>query len=113
MAKFLLLLRGGEDEWANYSPEQLQETMQRYYAWSAELRAKGRLHQADELKPGGKTVRARGGEMVIDGPYAETKEGVGGYYLIEAGDLDEAAQIAKGCPILLHNGLVEVREANA
>jgi hypothetical protein len=110
--KFLLLLRSDEQGWAQYSPEELQAAMQRYYTWSAELRGKGQLHHADELKSGGKTVRAHDGQMVIDGPYTETKESVGGYYLIEASDLDEAAQIAIGCPVLLHNGFVEVREVN-
>jgi hypothetical protein len=49
----------------------------------------------------------------MDGPYTETKESVGGYFIVEAASLDEAAEIAKECPALLHDGVVEVREINA
>ena len=113
MAKFMLLIRGGDDETRDYTPEQYQHVIQRYIDWSAKLRREGRNHGGDELKSGGKVVRMRGGQAVVDGPYAETKESIGGYFIIEAADLDEAAEIAKGCPVLLHDGAVEVREINA
>lgn len=110
MAKFMLLLRGGEDGWNALTPEQMQAHMQKYYDWSVKLRDAGHMLGGDPLRAGGTTVRQRGGEAVVDGPFAETKESVGGYYLITAADLDEAAMIAKGCPILETGGLVEVRE---
>lgn len=110
MAKFMLLLRGGEDGWNALTPEQMQAHMRKYYDWSAKLREADRMLGGDPLAAGGSTVRQHGGEVVVDGPFAETKESVGGYFLITASDLDEASMIAKGCPILETGGLVEVRE---
>lgn len=109
MARFLLLMRGDEQDYADFSPEQVEAMLQRYFAWSDQLRREGRLVAADELAPGGRTVRNRQGQIAVDGPYAETKEGIGGFYLIEADDEDRAVAIAKGCPILDYGGFVEVR----
>jgi hypothetical protein len=112
MAEFMLLVRGGDEGTRDYTPEQYQQMMQRYFDWADKLRREGRHRGANELKAGGRTVRVRDGEIVVDGPYAETKEGVGGYFMIEAADEAEAAAIAKACPVLDHGGLVEVREIN-
>lgn len=113
MAQFMLLVRGGDDATADYTPEQYQQVIERYIAWARKLRAEGRHHSGDELKAGGATVRRRGRQAVIDGPYTEAKEAVGGYFIIEAADLAEASQIATECPVLDHDGCVEVREINA
>jgi hypothetical protein len=109
MAQFMLLIRGGDEAFAQFTPEQMEQTLGHYFAWSDRLRKEGRLVGADQLADGGRTVRARDGQLVIDGPYTETKDAVGGYYQIEAADEAEAAEIAKGCPVLGHGGLVEVR----
>ena len=109
MAHIMLLIRGGDDIATQFAPEQMDETMGKYFAWSDHLRSSGRMISAEQLADGGRTVRASGGQIVIDGPFTETKDAVGGYYLIEAADEDEAAEIAKGCPVLGHGGLVEVR----
>jgi hypothetical protein len=118
MARFMLFMRGGQDsvegqEWLErrptMTPEQLQNAIQQYFDWSDKLRREGRLVNADELAGGGRTVRARDGQIVIDGPFVETKDAIGGYYLIEAANEDEAAEIAKGCPTLAHGGFVEIR----
>jgi hypothetical protein len=105
----MLLIRGGDEAFAQFTPEQMEQTLGQYFAWSDRLRQEGRLVGADQLADGGRTVRARDGQLVIDGPYTETKDAVGGYYQIEAADEAEAAEIAKGCPVLNHGGLVEVR----
>lgn len=109
MAQFMLLIRGGDEAFAQFTPEQMEQTLGQYFAWSDQLRREGRMVSADQLAGGGRTVRARDGQLVIDGPYTETKDAVGGYYQIEAADEAEAAEIAKGCPVLGHGGLVEVR----
>lgn len=109
MAQFMLLIRGGDEAFAQFTPEQMEQTLGQYFAWSDRLRQEGRLVGADQLADGGRTVRARDGQLVIDGPYTETKDAVGGYYQIDAADEAEAAEIAKGCPVLTHGGLVEVR----
>lgn len=110
MAKFLLLLRGGDAGTRDYTPEQFQQLVQMYDDWAARLHREGRIRGGERLGNGGHTVRVRDGETIVDGPYAETKENIGGYFLIETDDVREAAEIAKGCPILNHGGLVDVRE---
>ena len=113
MARFMLLLHSAaaeREQWRNFTPEQMQQAMQHYYDWVAQLRGEGRMLSGDPLKDDGIILRMRDGEAVVDGPFAETKESVGGYFLIEARDLAEAAEVAKGCPALRHNGWVEVRE---
>jgi hypothetical protein len=108
--KFLLLLRTGDAAFAHFSPDDVEQTMQRYFNWTEQLRAEGRLVTADQLKPGGALLRRGGERIVLDGPYSETKEAYGGFYLITATDLDEAAVVAQGCPVYDHGGAVEIRE---
>jgi hypothetical protein len=110
MAKFMLLLHSSEDGWKALTPEQMQQQMQKYNDWAAKLRSEDRMQGGDALRAGGSTVRRRGGEVVVDGPFAETKESVGGYFLISAGSLAEASEIGKECPVLDTGGFVEVRE---
>jgi hypothetical protein len=112
MATFMLLLRGGRESLGEYTPEQFQVMIQPYVDWSRKLREEGRLLHADELASGGKTIRANGSGFVIDGPYTETKEDIGGYFLIHAADEAEAIEIAKGCPNFSHGGFVELRQVN-
>jgi hypothetical protein len=110
MATFMLLLRGGGEMLGDYTPEQVQAMIQPYVDWSRSLREAGRLVSADELASGGKTLRANGSGFVVDGPYTETKEDIGGYFIFHAADESEAIEIAKGCPVFTHGGFVEVRE---
>jgi hypothetical protein len=91
------------------SPEQMQQRMQKWMAWMKDLGAKGQLKdQGNPLEDGGKVVKGKA-KTVTDGPYAETKDVIGGYTLVEAKDLAEAAEISKGCPIFDIDGVVEVR----
>jgi hypothetical protein len=106
MSEFLYIYRGGEREG---SPEKMQEVMQKWMAWLKDLGQKGHLKdQGQPLEPAGKFVRGSK-KTVTDGPYAETKDIVGGYTLIEARDLDQAVELSKGCPIFESEGGVEVR----
>lgn len=111
MTHYMLLLRGGDEGTHNYSPEQYQQLLQRYFEWSDRLRSAGQYLVAEQLKPGGRVVHAT--SAVVDGPFTETKETIGGYYLIAARNLDEATEIARECPVLTHGGMVEVRELTA
>ena len=81
-----------------------------YFDWSDKLRGEGRMRGGDQLGRRPHRARMQGEQAVVDGPYAETKEAIGGYFLIDAASVDEAAEIAKGCPVLRHGGLVDVRE---
>ena len=74
----------------------------------AQLRSEGRLVDADGLDPDGKVLKSGG--VVLDGPFAETKEVVGGYYVYNASDWDEAVALAKECPTLEYGGQIELRK---
>lgn len=107
MSQFMLLLRGGEFE--QYSPEEMQKITEQYLNWAIELRDEGRFLAGDELKNGGRMLRAQNGR-IVDGPFTETKEMIGGYYVIAAKDFAEATAIAQACPHLKFKGEVEIRE---
>jgi len=107
MAEFLYLYRSGQ-RW-NPSAEESEQVMQRWMAWFKELTASGNLKDGGQpLEADGKVVRDKG-NTVTDGPFAEAKDLVGGYTLIEAPNLERAAELAKGCPILQRDGIVEIR----
>ncbi len=106
-----------DEETANPSPEQppqevLDQVMADYFGYSQMLRDRGVFVAGEALLPNptATTIRARDGELTItDGPFAETKEGLGGFYLVEAKDLDEALEYGKACPAVKYGGTVEVR----
>jgi hypothetical protein len=110
MSQFLLLYRNTMEARRRTvdSPENAQQTLKKWRAWFDELDRKGHLKSIGQRLEGrGKVVRPT---FVTDGPYAETKDLIGGYSLIEASDLEEAAKITASCPILESGGSVEVRE---
>jgi hypothetical protein len=87
----------------------MQKTMQKWVAWFKELGASGHIKDPGHpLERTGKVVKGNQ-KSVHDGPYAEAKDVVGGYTLIEAKDLGQAVELSKGCPILEVGGSVEVR----
>ena len=106
MTEFIYLYRGGE---AATSPAEGQKEMQLWMAWMKELGEKGHLKAVGSpLEKTGKLVSGKE-KAVSDGPFAETKDLIGGYTLVNAKDIDEAVALSKGCPIFLSNGAVEVR----
>lgn len=109
MAEFMLFVRGGDEGVERLTPDEMQERLQRYIDWSAKLRAEGRNRGSNELASAGKLLRGAPPATVVDGPYTEAKEGIGGYFIIEAADEPEALEIAKHCPVLLYGGVVELR----
>ena len=91
---------------------QTREALEIWNAWCDELAATGVALGGNPLEPAGKLVQAspgRRGAEVVDGPFAEAKELVGGYHLVRAASLDEAVELAKGCPLVEHGMTVEVR----
>ena len=107
MSEFAYLYRGGRD--TPQSPEQRQKQLQKWAAWFKELGANGHLKELGHpLESAGMVVKGNE-NMVTDGPYAEAKDLVGGFSLIEASDLAHAVEISKGCPVLEVGGSVEVR----
>jgi hypothetical protein len=91
------------------SPERAQQNMQRWMAWMRELETKGHLKDRGQpLERTGKVVRGQQ-RSVIDGPYTESKDLIGGFTIVEATDIDQAVELSHGCPILEGGGSVEVR----
>ena len=111
MSQFMLFIRNG-DEPNEFSPEQIQQAIQRFSAWAKKLREQGKLIAAEKLKDNeGLLLSGRNGQIVVDGPFAETKETIGGYIIVKAASVDEAVEFAKGCPVLQGEGnSVEVRK---
>ena len=108
MAKFLFIYRGGKDM-SEYSPEEMQQSMQRWMDWIQGGMAAGWLIDGgDALDHAGQVVHPD--LSVTDGPFAESKELVGGYSMVEAADLTAASELAKTCPMPGAGGTVEVRQ---
>jgi hypothetical protein len=106
MSEFAYLYRGGE---AGRSPERTQQMMQKWMAWFKDLAEKGHIKDRGQpLERSGKLVKGKQ-KTVTDGPFAEAKDVVGGFTLIEARDLEQAVELSKGCPIFEVEGAVEVR----
>lgn len=110
MSEFVYLFRGGDRP---SSPEAMQKQMQKWVAWMKELGEKGHIkNPGAPLERTGKTVKGKD-RTVVDGPFAETKDIVGGFIAVEARDMQEAVELAHGCPILGLGGDVEVRPVMA
>ena len=91
------------------TPEEIQEEVKAWQDWMGGIGAQGKLkNPGDALGFEGKTMHADG--SVTDGPYAEVKEIVGGFIVVSAENIDEATELAKGCPALTNGGKVEVRD---
>ena len=109
MNEFLLIFRRDfKTNGIQPSPEQLQNMMKEWQNWMGNIAARNKLvNSGNRLSDEGKVVKP--GAIVINGPYVEIKEAIGGYIIIRAESMDEAAEISKGCPILTIGGNVEVR----
>lgn len=109
-APFLLLFRNaGADTHQHLSPDRRTELTKAWNDWYEGLAAKGKVQHGRPLGLQGRVVSGKRGELVTDGPYAETKEVVGGYFFLNVADIDEATEIAKMCPGLPLGLTVEVR----
>lgn len=109
--QYMLLIYSDDAQWADMAPEKISEVMGAYFAYTEALAKAGKLKAGDELQPvsTAKTVSIVGGKhSVVDGPFAETKETLGGYYLIEADSMEDALDWAAKCPGA-RQGRIEVR----
>jgi hypothetical protein len=104
--EYLVICRGARfDE--GLSPEDTRNTMKQFYAWFERMSDQGKMKSGHQLAPEGKILSGRKG--VTDGPFAESKEGIAGYWLIQAASLEEAVEIAKGDPLLDYGHTIEIR----
>jgi hypothetical protein len=106
-SEYLLIFRG-LDWHRGLQAEEIQKIMIDWMAWSDRLVAEGRSKARRSLDGGGKIISGKD-RVVSDGPFAEAKEAVAGYFLVEANDLDEAIEMARECPTVPYGATVEVR----
>jgi hypothetical protein len=107
MNKYMLLLFDREEAFNEMSPEDMQKEIGQHMSWIESL---GDHYDSGEpLLPDAKTITGKN-KVVTDGPFIESKELLGGFYIINANSLEEATELAKGCPTLGLGGSVEVRE---
>lgn len=110
--EYLLLFRG--TAWYNsLSAEELQKASDRFKAWSDRLTEQGKVKAAQPLARQGTIVSGKQGRVVSDGPFAESKEAIGGYFLLAVNSKDEAIAVAKSCPALEYGNEIEVRPVAA
>lgn len=101
--KYMLMIYGQDDWWEKATPEQVAASMEEHVAFGAYLQGRGAAFSGEALHPAKAATTLRPSEngdgfMVTDGPFVDLKENLGGFYVIEAADLDDAIEVAKRCP---------------
>jgi hypothetical protein len=109
MKEFMMIFRNHTNPGAEKpSAEQMQAEMKKWQNWIGGIAAQGKYSGTNRLSSdGSKTLKSN--NVITDGPYAEVKEIIGGYLIVKANELDEAVEMAKGCPSLGYGGSVEIR----
>ena len=111
MKEYLFIYRADTDSHA-MTDDAMANDHFKWKTWLETLAKNGHLsNPGNPLNPGGKVLSGKT-KKITDGPFIEAKELVGGYSIVKAGDLNEAAELAKGCPGLEYGGTVEIREVN-
>ena len=115
MPKYVLLLRSESVDYGSWSPEDVQKLIEKFTAWAGKLAAEGHLVSGEKLTDlAGKVITGLGRKQkVTDGPFGETKEVVGGFYIIQADDYDHAVELSRDQPNLELGGTVEIREIDS
>jgi hypothetical protein len=114
MPSYMLLLYEDPKLFAGLSPAEMQAVIEKYSAWGKGLRKKKVLVGSDKLRDGdGRVLTQKKGKLrVLDGPYSETKEVLGGYFTVRAESYDEAQRLAESCPHLEYGGRIEIRQVD-
>ena len=111
--QYLLLIYQNEKAWDALTEDERNKAFGEYMQFTSDIKASGHYRASDALQPTSTatSVRVRGGKaQTTDGPFAETREQLGGYYLVEAKDLDEATKLAARIPdARIGNGVIEIR----
>lgn len=110
MNKYLLLLHEQAELMQNLSPTEMEELIESHMAWSRQLAEEGHLLAGEGLQDHGITITGKD-SIVGNSTYLEAKEMIGGFYLIQAKDLDSAIAIARNCPCHHWGGTTEIRPA--
>jgi hypothetical protein len=106
--EYMLLFRGPHWD-RGLSQQELQAAMDKVMAWFEGLNQRGKTKAAHPLGAHGRIISGTNGHLVVDGPFAESKEAVGGYLMLQADNLNEAVEIARSMPTLKYGISVEVR----
>lgn len=107
-SEYLLLFRG--TDWRGVmSPQEMQEVMTRWMAWFDRWTEKGIVTGGQPLKNEGRIVSGKKGGSISDGPFTESKEAIGGYFMVKVASLEQAMDVARECPALEYGLTVEVR----
>ncbi|HWA86312.1 MAG TPA: YciI family protein [Opitutus sp.] len=107
---YILFFRNsGPDTFKHLSPEQRQQLVTRWNEWYDDLLAHGKATDGQPLEEETRLITGAGGQRIVDGPFPETKEAIGGYVLLQVSGLDEATEIAQRHPGLEHGLKVELR----
>lgn len=109
MKEFLLVMKGTAKNWQSFSAEDKQRIMEKYFAFVNRLKREERFKGGSALGSGA-ALRSTNGLIVTDGPFAETKEALNGYFVFSAESFDQALTIARECPALSHGETVEIFE---
>jgi len=109
MGKGYMLIFRGTDWYKGLSPEEMQQIADHWMSWFKGLTDQGKAIAGNPLEAEGRIVSGKNGRVVSDGPFVESKETIGGYFLLKVESLDEAVAIAQQCPGLSYGIRVEVR----
>jgi len=109
MKDFMVIFLGADYGEMGLSPEQIQERMGKWFAWNTKMREQGVIKSGEALLPGGKRIAGEN-RTVTDGPFVESKELIGGFYIVKAADYEGAIKICDDFPDYDLGGVVEVRE---
>jgi len=114
MAKFVLMLPHARDRYENLPEAEFMDLMKDYIGWVEEMSANGKYLGGEKLlADGGKVVTNKTGNIEVhDGPFAEVAEVLGGFMVIDAGDYDEAVEIARSHPHMKHNETIIIRQTD-
>ncbi len=114
MPEYMALLYESSEDPGQISPDEIQQIIGKYKAWRDRMEAAGHLSGGQKLKDGeGRVLRAENGQLrVLDGPYSETKEVIGGYFALHASGYDEAVRLLEDNPHLEFGGTIELREVD-
>ena len=112
MTRYMLALHDDPAAFEDLSPEQMQQVVEKYNEWAGRLAQAGRMAGGEKLRDEpGRVVRREGdGTSVKDGPYSETKEVLGGFFLINAESYEDAVAVCQDCPHLDYGGTIEIRK---
>ncbi len=108
--QYMFLVQGGSCQDGGLSAEEMQAKMTEVYAWIDGLSKKGVMSAAQPLTPERKIVSGKNASIISDRIAAESKEAVGGFFIVTAGTMDEAVNIARTCPMFKYGGQLEVRQ---